>query len=635
MSDFFDDSPNELSEQWLATLRQFNIFQNLEDDHLQFFTRYMETLHLSASQPFFEQYQEIDGIFILDEEAVVSEMDRFTEDTKRNGLFGETECITGQTEATYSATPLKACEALFITREDFLESAKRIPGFIETIQKQIITDYRRKLSALKGEKTTAKEQQRLTKEILENLGVGSISISQSGEIGHNYNNLAEDYLGKKDLAGVPFADIVFRGDRAALRDYYRALQMLFSGNQFDPEVIIGLLPEEVVINERIIKLRYSLVEDRFGNVMSLFVQMEDLTSERNFEEKKKLEKKINDALQANIGGYLSMLDDIKQTMKITGSFYKSTVKTGQQVDNQIVADLLRSLHSAKGICGQFELNALKSTIHKMEDEVLSYNKSAEDVDPEIFEKSLNLFKEEYQYAVSLKNNLGDEIINLLKGINFSQEDFNELLEAFKTNDIKKAERLVIAKTLIPAEKIIDNWKNDIERLAKRTGKQVDVKVNVVNGLNISKIIAHTLNVELGHIYRNCVDHGVELPEEREKLGKPTTGTISINIGIKDDNKLSLQISDDGAGLNEEKIVKIAQNNSNLNQEKIKKLVESKQIWRILFLPGFSSAKVVTDISGRGVGLDAVVDALKSINGRIHLASQRNKGSRFTIITPIK
>lgn len=634
MSDFFDDSPNELSENWLTALRQFNIFQNLEEDDFQLFSKCMETLSLSAGQPFFEQYQEMDGVFILKEAVVVSEMDRFTEDITRNGLFGEIECVTGQTEASYSASPLKECDALFISREDFLESAKCIPGFIETLQNQIITDYRKKLNALKNEKTNAKEQQRLTKEVLENMGVGSISINQSGEIGNNYNNLAEEYLGKKDLAGVPFADIVFRADRAALRDYYRALQMLFSGNQFDPEVIISLLPNEVVINERIIKLRYALVEDRFGNVLSAFVQMEDLTLERNLEEKKKLEKKTIEALQANIGGYLLMLDDVKQTMNITGAFFKGTVKTGQQADNQSVANILRSLHSAKGICGQFELNALKSIIHKMEDGVLLYSKSAEDVDPEIFEKSLKTFKEEYQYAESLKNNLGEEIIGLLKGINFSQEEFNELLEAIKTNDFNNAERLVIAKTLIPAGKIIDSWKDDIERLAKRTGKQVDVKVEVVDGLNIPKMIVHTLNVELGHIYRNCVDHGVESPGEREKLGKSTTGTITVNIGIKDDNMLSLQISDDGAGLDEEKIVKIAQNNSNLDQERIKELVKSKQIWRILFMPGFSSAKVVTDISGRGVGLDAVMDALKSIDGSIHLSSQRYKGSCFTITVPI-
>jgi len=486
---------------------------------------------------------------------------------------------------------------------------------------------RQKLHAIKGEKTNIQEQQRLTKEILENMGVGSFSINQTGEIGDNYNDLAEIYLGKKNLAGMPFADIILSNDKEVLRNYYRALQLLFSGNEIDPEVIISMLPKEVETNDRILKLDYSFVQDVYGNVLSVFVRMEDVTRERNLEEKELQEKKILSAMRSNLGGYLLMLGDAEKSLNQIESFANDTVFKDRKPDDELTSTIMKSLHSLKGLSGQFELNALKKTIHELESQIQQSGTNVIQIDT--FERNLKKFKKEFNYATSLKETLGNNIINILQGVSFTQAEFKRLQESLEKGDLQAIKSLILEKTLSPASKIVENWDTDIEKLAGELGKKINFQVDVPEDLQVPNEVAQKLNAELGHIYRNCIDHGIESAEDRLKQGKEDTGNIRVMI-LKDAGFLRVEIQDDGAGLDQEKIIKIAQSNPDLDQEEINKYCAAGDVWKILFLPGFSSSKTVTMVSGRGIGLDAVKDAIQSIKGSITVTSRLNEGTAFII-----
>ncbi|MBU3915765.1 hypothetical protein KKA14_09550, partial [bacterium] len=283
--------------------------------------------------------------------------------------------------------------------------------------------------------------------------------------------------------------------------------------------------------------------------------------------------------------------------------------------------------------GQYELNSLRFSIHQMEDWVQLSSRENVKADADRFAELLQDFRRELKFAVSFKRSLGDNIVKLLQGVTFSREEFKSLIESFESEDYQTAKKLILDKTLVPTTKIVDNWKNDIRNIADKNGKKIDFQIDIPESLKISESLAHMMNVELGHIYRNCVDHGIELPEKRKELGKPENGRIAIRIS-KDNGILSLIISDDGAGLDEDKIIDIALSNHALDQKLVNEYITTNEIWRILFIKGFSSKKTISNISGRGVGLDAVEVALKSIDGSIRMSSEKDKGSTFTIEVPL-
>lgn len=171
------------------------------------------------------------------------------------------------------------------------------------------------------------------------------------------------------------------------------------------------------------------------------------------------------------------------------------------------------------------------------------------------------------------------------------------------------------------------------RLVRDLGNQLDKKVNLVTlgeQTELDKTVMEKISDPLVHLVRNSMDHGLETTPDRIAAGKKEEGTITLNAYHQGGN-IVIEVSDDGAGLNEEKILrkavekKLVPEKNNLTPEEIHQLV---------FLPGFSTADAVSDISGRGVGMDVVRKNIQGLNGTIEVRSQRNKGSTFIIRLPL-
>ncbi|NJK87494.1 MAG: hypothetical protein HC906_17435 [Bacteroidales bacterium] len=133
-----------------------------------------------------------------------------------------------------------------------------------------------------------------------------------------------------------------------------------------------------------------------------------------------------------------------------------------------------------------------------------------------------------------------------------------------------------------------------------------------------------------HIIRNCLDHGIESVHDRIKAGKPEKGTIFFNAYHSSTN-VHIEIEDDGRGIDAEKVKRKAIAKGLINEDT--NLTE-KQIYDLLFLPGFSTAENVTDVSGRGVGMDVVRQKITNIRGEIDIESQKNKGTKITLKIPL-
>ncbi len=183
----------------------------------------------------------------------------------------------------------------------------------------------------------------------------------------------------------------------------------------------------------------------------------------------------------------------------------------------------------------------------------------------------------------------------------------------------------------PISTITDRLKRVTRDLAASCGKQVKLNTET-NNIELDRIIIEALKDPLIHLIRNAIDHGIETPDERNKQGKPTTGEIIITASCNNNNVI-LTVSDDGKGIDVNKIKTKALSRNLLDKYKLNTLSE-KEILNLIFLPGFSTKDEVTNLSGRGVGMDVVKDSLIKINGSVEIQTEQHKGTNFIIRLPL-
>jgi len=152
------------------------------------------------------------------------------------------------------------------------------------------------------------------------------------------------------------------------------------------------------------------------------------------------------------------------------------------------------------------------------------------------------------------------------------------------------------------------------------------------GITADKKILEEMRDPLMHMIRNSLDHGIELPEEREKAGKPRVASIKLTA-LHSATTISIILEDDGKGLNEESILETAIRKKLISKEESENLTPS-QIHKLIFTPGFSTSKMITDVSGRGVGMEVVQANVSKLKGRINIDSEKGKGTKFIIDLPL-
>jgi two-component system chemotaxis sensor kinase CheA len=185
--------------------------------------------------------------------------------------------------------------------------------------------------------------------------------------------------------------------------------------------------------------------------------------------------------------------------------------------------------------------------------------------------------------------------------------------------------------MIPIDNVFRRFPRVVRDLAHALGKQVKL---VIHGAEteLDKTMVEQIADPLVHLVRNALDHGVEAPEEREAKGKPREGTVTLEAAQKGDH-IVVTVSDDGAGIDSERVGKKAVEKGLVTPERLRAM-PAHEITDFIFLPGFSTAEKVNNISGRGVGMDVVRTNLKSLNGSITVESHAGAGSVFTLQLPL-
>ncbi len=237
----------------------------------------------------------------------------------------------------------------------------------------------------------------------------------------------------------------------------------------------------------------------------------------------------------------------------------------------------------------------------------------------------------------------DRVVNMVGELVITQsmltQQMDETLRARYTELVRGLEVLaqttrglqdsVMAIRAQPVKSVFSRMPRLVRELATKTSKKIKLET-IGENTEIDKTVIEQLSDPLTHMIRNSADHGIESPERRLAAGKPESGTIRLSAEQAGGNILII-VEDDGAGINRERVLKLARDKGIVAPDFTP---TDEQIDQLIFAPGFSTAEAVSDISGRGVGMDVVLSNIKKIGGSVHVRSWTGKGCRMTLRLPL-
>ncbi|MFP2933516.1 chemotaxis protein CheA, partial [Pyxidicoccus sp. 3LG] len=219
-------------------------------------------------------------------------------------------------------------------------------------------------------------------------------------------------------------------------------------------------------------------------------------------------------------------------------------------------------------------------------------------------------------AVALSKLFGQELARETRGLERKLEALQEgLLEA----------------RMVPVGQVFDKLARLVRRITREAGKEIEF---VIGGgeVELDKLIVEELSDPLMHLIRNAIDHGVESPEARLAAGKPRRAVVALRAEQKG-NHVLIEVSDDGAGIDELRVREVALSRGLITFSQAAEMGR-RELLNLIFLPGFSTARSVSELSGRGVGLDVVKNNLGNLSGIIDVWSERGKGTSFHLTLPV-
>ena len=185
--------------------------------------------------------------------------------------------------------------------------------------------------------------------------------------------------------------------------------------------------------------------------------------------------------------------------------------------------------------------------------------------------------------------------------------------------------------MIPMSHIFNRFPRMIRDISKSSGKKVNLNIEG-EGIELDRTVLDEIGDPLVHLLRNSVDHGIESPEERKAKGKPEKGEVDL-IADRKRNHVLIEVRDDGKGIDPDVMRKTAVKKGLRTQEEVDRLSDQEAL-NLLWLPGLSSAEKITNVSGRGVGMDVVKSTIEKLNGAVEFTSEKDRGSIFSLKLPL-
>jgi len=273
--------------------------------------------------------------------------------------------------------------------------------------------------------------------------------------------------------------------------------------------------------------------------------------------------------------------------------------------------------------------------------LLSEEKHAEE---ESKQEGLENNKKEVKLSRSIRVDINklDELMNLMAELVIARSRIIETLSKYDVKEVDESltqlsritldlQNVVMKIRMVPVAFVFNRFPRLVRDLAKELGKKVNF---VIQGeeTELDRTVVDEIGEPLVHLLRNSLDHGIEGPHERLAKGKPETGTLKLSAR-HEGNGVIIEIEDDGKGFDKNEILRTAIDKGLISSSEASKLSDD-EIYNFVFLPGFSTKTVSTELSGRGVGMDVVKSTIESLKGTISLETKKEKGTKISISLPL-
>lgn len=477
-------------------------------------------------------------------------------------------------------------------------------------------------SAIRIDITSQKKVEELNKqvsELLNNAGQGFLSFDEHLKCESGYSKECLSIFGVDDIIDMDISTLLFE-DSLKNRDLFDKAMTNISKTDDDmtKELFLSLLPKEQIIRGKSIKIEYkNLPDSRFMTILT------DIT------EKKKLEIQLNaqNKIQEMIVSVAANRDDFLELKEEFDDFISNPPSLKQ--------DLVRTLHTFKGNFAQKKMLYIVDGIHDFES---SLNEDIE-INSDNFKELLAIFKKDLK-IITL--NLQDKFLiddKLLRIKNEPLEDIESKIKALiKLDDglSDDIEDILFDITKLRYKRVKDmlsNYPKQVQTVAKRLDKyiyplEIRGDETIVAPSRIKPLIKSMV-----HLFNNCVDHGIESIDQRSALKKDEMGKISCSIE-QVNNILILEISDDGAGIDIEKLTKTVIDKG-IKSEAECFLMSDQEKYELIFLDNITTHESATLTSGRGVGMSALKYELDAIDGKLFIQSRKDSGSSFKFLIPLE
>jgi putative methionine-R-sulfoxide reductase with GAF domain/CHASE3 domain sensor protein/HPt (histidine-containing phosphotransfer) domain-containing protein len=521
---------------------------------------------------------------------------------------------------------------------EFVSSvARSLVTTIKSIRmREVIEEQNRNLEA-KVEERTAELRQKNNDiaNMMANMHQGLFTITAGGLIHPEYAAFLEQIFETDRIADRNFADLLFSNTTAgsdAVDQNITGVDAIVGEDEMMYDFNSHCLMNEMVIRmddgrEKILELDWDPIISESGEVDKLMVTVRDVTELKALEAEAEGQKRELAIIGEILAVDAAKFRDFLTTAEGFLAECRQLIESNTTKDLDVIASLFRSMHTVKGNARTYGLSQITDIVHEVESTYDDLRKNEE-----VQWNQVQLLKELTgaediiaKYAVVFREKLGrdgeaaagatldpEKVSSWLERIkSLTQEDMNA-----KVKDVvSDAYSMLLSLDAKPLDEVISDVVGSANSLADQLGK---AKPNIVidNAGILVKNHAHTtLNNIFMHVFRNAMDHGIEGIEERQKKGKPESGAISLTVSA-DTNGANLAVRDDGRGIAISRIYKMAIEKGIYQQDAPRP--SAADIANLIFSSGFSTAEAVTDVSGRGVGMDAVKGFLEKEGGSIEV-----------------
>ncbi|WP_144392461.1 GAF domain-containing protein [Pleionea sediminis] len=522
---------------------------------------------------------------------------------------------------------------------EFAESIARL--LVTTIKnirmREVIEEQNRTLEQKVKERTA--ELRRKNKDIatmMANLHQGVFTITEGGVIHNEYSKYLEKILETENIANRNFMDVLFSNTNLgsnALDQISTAVDAMIGVEEMMFDFNSHLLANEVTRTnpsgeKRLLEIEWvPIVNQETDETDKLLVTVRDVTELKELQEAAEQQRK-----ELEIIGQILSVEDEKFNEFLSTSLgfvnnCRELIKSSDSKDHELIARLFRNMHTVKGNARTMGFSYLTDTVHQVEHHYDELRKNDDSQwEPDLLlneltqaEKDIQRYKDIAKNKLKIRSATGDSQIKNVDELKRLIDEAIKLDFSASTKDVKnwiKDSYDVLAQTQAkPLSEIITTVTESVYSLAEQLGKdKPDIYIDDGNVFIRKENHAMLGNVFM-HIMRNAIDHGIERGEERKAKGKPIKGQIDLKVSSRE-GKVIITIEDDGRGLALNKIYQSAINKGIIDADQPKP--SDQEIANLIFSSGFSTASEVTEISGRGVGMDAVKRFVEDSDGTIEV-----------------